>query len=290
MNIGSYTGVGSQVVGRGLLVLKKYSPEILTAVGITGVVTASVLASRATLKLEPIVDDMRENLNLIDEIHAEDENLTAAKGKVYLASGLEITKLYGPAVSLGVSSIGCIIAAHGIMRKRNVALIAAYNVLEKGFSEYRKRVVEEFGPEKDRDFYYGLRTETVEDKDGKKTEVVSRDPNGHSLYAKFFDEFSTCWSKSPEENLLFVKNQQNYANDILHARGHLFLNEVYDMLGIPHTSAGALVGWIVSKDGDNFVDFNLYDMMNSAGRMFVNGLERSILLDFNVDGVIYDKI
>ena len=84
--------------------------------------------------------------------------------------------------------------------------------------------------------------------------------------------------------------QQTFFNDLLLSRGHLFLNEVYDQIGIDRTKAGQVVGWVVSKDGDNFVDFGLFDGSTQEKRMFVNGHENSVLLDFNVDGVIYDKI
>ena len=90
--------------------------------------------------------------------------------------------------------------------------------------------------------------------------------------------------------MLFLRTQQNYANDLLKARGHLFLNEVYSMLGIPHTSAGAIVWWTIGAGGDNYVDFGIFTRDSQVVREFVNGYERSILLDFNVDGVIWDMI
>ena len=119
------------------------------------------------------------------------------------------------------------------------------------------------------------------------------DPGEYSIYAKFFDDGCTGWTKDPEYNLMFLKDQQRYANDLLQSKGHLFLNEVYDMLGIPRTKAGQAVGWIYDEKnpvGDNFVDFGMYDMYNEKARDFVNGYERTILLDFNVDGNILDMI
>jgi hypothetical protein len=159
-------------------------------------------------------------------------------------------------------------------------------------------VVEELGTEADLRFRHGIseQTETVlvVGEDGKTKKVKEKvkvvDPNGISIYAKFFDEACANWNDRPELNLVFLRGQQNYANDLLHARGHLFLNEVYAMLGIPHTTAGAIVGWTISKDADNYVDFGIYELNKMKARDFVNGYERSILLDFNVDGVIYDKI
>jgi hypothetical protein len=196
------------------------------------------------------------------------------------------------------------------MRKRNVALIAAYKAVEKGFSDYRKRVVEELGEEKDRQFRYGITkekiTKIVTDEEGKTTAVDTMvnvvDPSGLSIYAKIFDSTNTHWCNTPEYNRLFLKNQQNIANDILYAKGHIFLNEVYDMLGFEHTSAGSLTGWIKGM-GDEQVDFGLFDTHvakymsdydnETIGEKrcdFINGHGNSVILDFNVAGVIYDKI
>lgn len=111
-----------------------------------------------------------------------------------------------------------------------------------------------------------------------------------SDYARFFDESCTGWSKDAEYSLMFLKTQQDYANEKLHRQGYLFLNDVYQMLGIPKTKAGQIVGWIYDEEhpiGDNFVDFGIYDLRNTS---FVNGDENVALLDFNVDGNILDLI
>lgn len=300
MNITSFKENLPFVVGRGSLLLKKHSPEILVGVGIAGVVTSAVLAARATLKLEPIIDKTKSNLEAIDTfVDAEVDTdhpgvgtaIARAKGQVYLHTAVDLTKLYGPSVTIGVASIACILSAHGIMRQRNTALVAAYAVIERGFDAYRARVVEDLGEDKDRDYIHGLVTKEETDKDGIVTKVTSKhpDPNVHSAYARFFDEYNVNWEKHAEKNLFFLKSQQNYWNDRLHARGHVFLNEVYDSLGMEHSQAGSVVGWVMGN-GDEFIDFGIWDLYNDQARMFVNGLERSILLDFNVDGIIYNKI
>ena len=288
---------GIKVAGRGMLLVKKHSPEILTTVGIVGVVASAVMASKATLKLEPVVEKIKNGKDeaksfLEDEMFPEYDKDRHNKevARVYVKGAVDLSKLYGPSITLGLSSIACIIGAHGIMRKRNVALAAAYKAVETSFSEYRKRVIAELGEEKEEDVYIGRQQVEIVDENGKKKKVTKVDPNGISAYARFFDEYSDNWSKTPEYNLLFLKAQQNYANDLLHARGHVFLNEVYDMIGIPRSQAGQVVGWVISKDGDNFIDFGVYDFDNTGSHLFVNGHERSILLDFNVDGVIYDLI
>jgi hypothetical protein len=111
-----------------------------------------------------------------------------------------------------------------------------------------------------------------------------------SPYACFFNEDSVAWTKNPECNKMFLRQQQNYANEKLRQRGYLFLNEVYDMLGIPRTKAGQCIGWIYDEKnpiGDNYVDFGIYDRIHNQS--FVNGYEDSVLLDFNVDGNILDR-
>jgi hypothetical protein len=287
------------VGGRSFLLLKKYSPEILTTVGILGMISTVVLASRATLKLAPIIEDIQDTKYEIDMCTDEEilqtgtydkQARTKAISKVYVKAAVDISKLYGPTATLGVSSIASIIAAHGIMQRRTVAIAAAYKALESTFVEYRKRVISEIGEEKETDIRLGKKQTEVTDEKGKTKKVTTVDPSGISPYARFFDEHSDNWSKTPEYNLLFLKSQQNYANDLLHSRGHVFLNDIYDMLGIPRSQAGQVVGWVISKDGDNFIDFGLYDHASEGAHLFVNGFETSILLDFNVDGVIYDLI
>jgi len=123
-----------------------------------------------------------------------------------------------------------------------------------------------------------------------KTEVKTTDKPCVSDYARFFNSASIHWTKSSEHNLMFLRLIQRHCNDLLKARRHLFLNEVYDQLDIPRTKAGQVVGWIYDEKnpmGDNFVDFGIYNLRNEN---FVNGYESSILLDFNVDGNILERL
>lgn len=289
---------------RTVLVLKKNSPQILTAVGIASGITSAVLASKATLKLEPIVDEVNEGLEIVRGNKAKadartpgTENYTQQKHVqdltfVYTRGGLKLVKLYGPAISVGFVSVGCIISAQTILQNRNAALVAAYTALDRGFNEYRKRVEKELGAEKEQELRYGITEERVDDTKNGVVEIVHHvNPNGLSPYAKFFDELNPNWQRDADYNLMFLKSTQNYANDKLQSRGHLFLNDVYDMLGIDRTREGAVVGWVVGCDGsDEFVDFGFMNGSRERVRAFVNGQEQAILLDFNVDGVIYDKI
>ena len=301
MNVGTIKTLVGKRMGRSLLIVQKHTPTILTATGIVGVVATTVLASRATLKLEPIIDEMDEALAVAKNVRVEapekysERDYTKDLTRAYTTAVVKVGKLYAPAISLGVLSISCLISSHGIMQKRNVALAAAYKTVEEGFSAYRQRVIEEFGEEKDQEIRIeSMKTLKVEEKDpktGKTTTSNVFDPNRVSDYARFFDESNPNWRRADDQlNFFFVKQAQTYMNNLLQARGHVFLNEAYDALGIPRSQAGAVVGWVISKDGDNFVDFGIYDSASEKARQFVNGQERSLLLDFNVDGVIYDKI
>lgn len=290
--------------------VKKHSPEILAGVGVVGVVASGIMACKATLKLNDILDETHETLEKIKEVSEDekyDEKYSEEDAKkdtaiVYVQTGVKIVKLYLPALTIGACSIGCILASNNILRKRNAALGAAYMTVDKSFKEYRKRVVERFGEEVEHELRYDIKAKefdkTVTDKKGKEKTVkeevkVASNPYDVSDYARFFDECCAAWEKDPEYNLMFLKAQQSYANDKLKANGYLFLNEVYDMLGIPRSRAGQVVGWIYDPEcpiGDNYVDFGLYDCNREKVREFINGYERSILLDFNVDGVIWDLI
>lgn len=288
--------------------IKKASPEILVAAGVAGIVTSAVMACKATTKAGTIKDELKEGMDQINEVanNPKVQNYTEEDKRkdtviVYTQAAMKYIKLYGPSVLLGAASIVCIIGSHNILKKRNVALAAAYASIDKGFKEYRGRVIERFGEDLDRELRYNVKAkefeETTTDAKGKekisKTTVEVADPNTYSEYARFFDDGCNGWTKDAEYNLMFLKNTQNTANDLLKARGHLFLNEVYDMLGIPRSKAGQVVGWIYDKDhpiGDNFVDFGIYNMNIEKVRDFVNGYERTILLDFNVDGPIMDMI
>lgn len=299
---------------------KKHSPEILVVAGVVGVVGSTVMACKATTKVDDILDDTKDQLDKIHEAGERLENgetlmlkdgeeYTVEQNKkdltiVYAQTALKFAKLYAPSVIIGGLSITAILTGHNITRKRNIALAAAYTAVDKSFKEYRGRVVERFGEALDKELKYGIKSkevdEVVTNEDGtesvvKKTvDVVdATNPMNVSEYARFFDDGCAGWTKDPEYNLMFLRDQQRYANDLLKSKGHLFLNEVYDLLGIPRTKAGQIVGWIYDEkhpNGDNFVDFGIYDTNKTANRDFVNGYERTILLDFNVDGNIWDQM
>ena len=296
----SVNGVASKTVMK----LKKHSPEILVVAGIAGTVVSAVLACKATTKVAEILDETKGTLDTIHEgmetgaINGQE--YTTEDGKkdtvvVYAQTGMKLANLYGPAIILGTLSITSILASNNILRKRNVALGAAYAAIDKSFKEYRGRVIERFGEQVDTELKYGIKAkkfeeievdpETGKEKKVKKTVMVA-DPNLQSDYAVYFDSKSRNYETNPDYNRMFLKAQQAFANDKLQTRGHLFLNEVLDDLDLPRTPAGQIVGW--TKDGpDGYVNFRIVEVERETedGRH-----EPALLLDFNVEGNIWEKM
>lgn len=292
------------VTSKAVMKLKKHSPEILVVAGIAGTVVSAVLACKATTKVAEILDETKGTL---DTIHdgmetgaINGQEYTNEDGKkdtvvVYAQTGMKLAKLYGPAIILGTLSITSILASNNILRKRNVALGAAYAAIDKSFKEYRGRVIERFGEQVDTELKYGIKAkkfeeievdpETGKEKKVKKTVMVA-DPNLQSDYAVYFDSKSRNYETNPDYNRMFLKAQQAFANDKLQTRGHLFLNEVLDDLDLPRTPAGQIVGW--TKDGpDGYVNFRIVEVERETedGRH-----EPALLLDFNVEGNIWEKM
>lgn len=283
-----------KVAGRPMLHVQKHSPIILFVAGTVGAVGSTVMACKATLKLEDILTESEKTLQLIDH-HMDNPNYSDKdrqkdKITVKVQTAVKVGKLYAPALGLGLISIGALTGSHYIMSSRQAGLMAAYAGLDKAYQEYQIRVREELGADREEQLRHGSIQVKTKDEDGKVVKSQRIDPNAVSIYARFFDETATEWQRDPEYNLLALKTKQQYANDLLHAQGHLFLNDVYKMLGIKPTRAGQVVGWVVSKDGDNFVDFGFMDGNKPGARDFVNGNEGSVFLDFNVNGPILNLI
>jgi hypothetical protein len=298
--------------------LKKHSPEILAVAGTIGVVAGTVMACKATTKVDAILTETKKHVTEVQgvlenpelqkkyvEKYGEEFTPEDCKKEitvVYTKTGMELAKLYAPAAAVIGLSLAAMLKSNGILRNRYLATSAAYATISQGFKDYRGRVVDRFGEELDKELRYNLKAKEIEtkiiDENGDETTVkevvnVMDDPARimASTYARFFDEYCAGWDKCAEYNLVFLKQQEQWANDKLKAQGYLYLNEVYEALGIPKTKQGQIVGWVydeVHPVGDNYVDFGLTDIYNEGVRDFVNGRESRILLDFNVDGIILD--
>lgn len=283
-------GIVTRFVGRAGLVLSKHAPTILTAAGTVGFIGTTVLASKATLKVEETLADEAALLVKVHEAQEDDKlsDKDAMHDKVVLYTRMttKLAKLYAPALILGAASIASLVTGHGIMLKRNASLAAAYAAVDQAFKTYKKKVEAKFGKDAVLDALISTPAEDLT-KDEMTLEAITA-VDGVSPYGVIFDENNVHWSADEDLAMLHLKCQQQYANDILNTRGHIFLNEVYKMLGFPHTPAGAVTGW-VKGNGDDFIDFNIYDGIfegeDKNGRTITKWA-----LDFNVDGVMYDKI
>lgn len=286
--------------------LKKHSPEIFIAVGVVGTIASAVMACKSTTKLSDILEESKEQIDAIHEAPQKEElkdkydedmmrkDLTL----VYFQTGVKVAKLYAPAVILGTLSITSILASNNILRKRNVALAAAYATVDKGFKEYRERVVERYGEQVDYELTHNIKTkeitETVVDEKGKEKQVKKTvevaDPTVTNEYVKYFTRTNPYWDDTPDYVEMFLRAQQNYANDRLKIEKALTLNDVYDSLGFQKTKAGMVVGWVLdenNEDGDNFIEFHVHKVYipNEYGED-----ELAYAIDFNVDGNIYNKM
>lgn len=288
------------------LTASENSPKILFVGGVVGMVGSTVLACRATLKLEEVLDKVENDKERAVQVKELVDNGGAKPGTTYTDNEYRrdvavitmrgiggVVKLYAPAVVVGGLSIAALTKSHNMLRDRNIALTAAYTAVDTAYRRYRERVIEKYGEEVDQEIRYESERVDIVDEETGLVESHDRvvDAPG-SVYARFYDEVtSPNWSPDPEINLLFLRSQQNWLNDRLKARGHVFLNEVFTELGLSHTKAGAIVGWRWRKgSGDDVIDFGIWDGTRETVNEFFNGREGAILLDFNVDGVIYDLI
>lgn len=295
----------SQIINKASRKIQKHSPEILIGVGVVGVVASTVMACRATTKVNDIFEDANKHLSYVkigmETGEIEGVPYSVEDGKrdkviIYTQTAVKVARLYAPAVILGSLSLASIVTSNNILRKRNLALAAAYKTLDDTFNEYRGRVVERFGEEVDQELRYGYRnveyTETVIDEEtGEEKEVTKTakiaDKNLTSEYSRYFDKSTSRAAENRlENNDFFLSSQQNYFNNVLNVRGHVYLNEVYDALGLERSKAGQIVGW--TKNGpDGYIDFRIREVDKEVEP----GVFRpSYILDFNVQGNIWDDM
>lgn len=287
--------LATRTLGKTKMFVGTNAPHILMGAGVVGVIATNVLVARAALKTQGIPTEIQATAETVNEREV-DKNFTQQDkvkqvGQVYIRGGMMLGKIWWPAVVVGGGSIACLIVSHKIMMKRNTALMGAYIALDAAYKAYRRRIALELGEERELELYSSPRTMTVHDDEaGTACEIIDFDSDMPSPYARFFDETSVNHSKTPEYNLMFLRSQERWANDRLRAYGFVFLNEVYDALGLERSQVGQFVGWkhdaAENKTGDGFITFGLYSIGDESSRAFVNLLEHTVLLDFNVDGPI----
>lgn len=302
-------GVITRAAGKVGLVLSKHSPAMLSVIGGVGVVATAVLASQETLRVKEVVEPHVENLELIsatleDETKQySDQDALHDRTVIYARLGRDLMKLYAPALIVGVLTVASIAASHRISAKRIAGLTAAYGALDQSYRRYRGRVEQALGEEGMKELDTKIREQAKKDiaerrkPDADISEIGDSifDLAGASQYAVLYDENAATWNKNRNLSTSILRAQESYANDLLNCRGYVMLNEVYAGLGLPQTSAGAVVGWIRKDDGgaDGYITFGDWDA-NYFDDIYkdVDGVceARRWILDFNVDGVIWDRI
>lgn len=291
----------SRFVSRQKLKINMHSPTLLLGAGIVGVVGTTILASRATLKSQPVLEATHmelEELQYDAQKHLDESGLRVPEGElrkrrvaIYSHTAYQLTKLYGPSVILGSISIGCLIQSHRILNDRYTNMATAYVALQETFNKYRKRVAGEVGEEKEKELYYDGQEITVIEpglNGPKKNKVKKFGDGGGSPYARIWGpDSSREWRQTPEYNVMFLRQVEKHCNDMLRLNGHVWLNYVYGQLGLDD-SEYANVGWLYERGtGDSYIDFGIWDETDKDRFWdFMVGNEGEIMLDFNVDGPI----
>lgn len=286
------------------LTVRKHSPEILMVAGVIGTVAGAVMACKETLELGDVLDECKQEKNELEEQYAmceeySEDALKKDQVKLTIKHAAKIVKLYAPSVIMEVTSIGVIFASNDIMRKRNASMAAAYATLNSMYKRYRQNVIESYGEEVDKDMRFGVKHEKVTeiDEDGNKVKIDARivDLDNTALaisdYSRFFQSGCKGFdASSGRYNLLYLKGIQAMFNNKLIADGYVMLNDVYRELGFDTIPEGWSIGWVYDESnpiGDNYIDFGLYEARNKNQRA-VNDWEPVILMDFNVDGNLYE--
>lgn len=305
---------GKTMAGNGLLLAKAHAPEILVGTGVAGFGLTVYGACKATVRAQEILDEKETKLNLIQEQQnrgditaiaaanfAENEKKKARNGLI---------RAYVPVATTGVASVILVLGGYRMINGRLVATAAAYKTLEAGFDRYRNNVRGEFGEETDWRMLNSIKPEDMEkaieereinraieaDNKRKKLHHKKKRDSYQEIYSKIFDQYSDRWRRSwtPDQVFQYLRQKQREANDMLAIRKHIFLNEVYDLLGLERTEEGAVVGWIITKNNpDSFVDFGIDNMPEGKLREILSATRNEdiqIRLHFNPDGLIYNMI
>ena len=289
---------------KGYMKLRKISPELALGAGIVcgiGAVVVGVMqAKKVTAAIEEThkeLDDIQKAQENTDENSTDESKVRKMSWKAYNKMVWKIAKAMAPAIGLEVASIALFLLSHGVLKKRYLNTTAAYAALNEAFRGYRGRVKEAMGEEAEKVLMAGGKAEKgiqVEDDEGnvnKKTgsSLVIQEHKNSPYEFDFNRHTSHLWSPDPDYSEVFLRNQQNYFNDLLQARGHVFLNEVLDGLGMKRTPAGAICGWIKGA-GDDYIDFGYMDTFIRDYKIDSDLCRKNIHLDFNVDGQIWDMI
>lgn len=291
-----YTGVAR---------ISKHAPTILSVTASAGVIATGYLAWKAGTRFEDVEgrdwDRRKECLRNADTIPDEDVPKIERKNRILFI--LDTVRTVAPAAIVGAATITMIYFSNSISKKRLAAMGAAYATLQTAFDGYKRTMVEALGKEsvdkilKPKLPNVGKSAEEILSSDNKSDAANVSDAVVNSLkalspYARIIaEESSTCWDPNEDYTYQNLAAVQLWANRRLERKGHLFLNEVFDQLGLSRTREGAVVGWLKNGEGDGYVSFGDFDA--SIYRVPSDDYTRvdsNFIVDFNVDGVIWDKI
>lgn len=285
--------------------ISKHAPTILSVTASAGVIATGYLAWKAGTRFEDVEgrDWVRRKECLRNADMIPDEDVPKIERKNRILFILDTVRTVTPAAIVGAATITMIYFSNSISRKRLAAMGAAYATLQTAFDGYKRTMVEALGKEsvdkilKPKLPNVGKSAEEILASDNKSDAANVSDAVVNSLkalspYARVIaEESSTCWDPNEDYTSQNLAAVQLWANRRLERKGHLFLNEVFDQLGLSRTREGAVVGWLKNGDGDNYVSFGDFDA--SIYRVPSDDYTRvdsNFIVDFNVDGVIWDRI
>lgn len=205
--------------------LSEHSPEILTGIGITGLLSTTILAVKATPKALRLIDEKKEEMNT-DEL----TNTEVVK---------TCWKCYIPAAVTASVSVACLIGANSVNSKRNAVLATAYKLSESTFSEYKEKVIETIGEKKEEEVRDKIAKGRIEQNPVKNNEVIITGKGDVLCY----DIVSGRYFKSDVDK---IRKAENTLNKKLMNDMYCSLNEFYDLIGLPFTQMGFELGWNVN--------------------------------------------
>lgn len=279
----------SQFIGKVKLGAKRNAPELLLGAGLITGTACVVLSGKATIKAAKITDKFKGDIDTISK-SLESENLTPVEIKneirpLYAKYALDLAKNYAVPTALYAATVASIFASYKIQKNRQIALSTALSAMTTAYATLLGKV--QNGAK------HGLTAqevldgvegrEVVDPETGEITiEKVQGDPINYAYQVRF-DNTCLSWEKDKLQNEFSLKAEENWANDLLQLQGYLFLNDVYDRLGIPKVKTGFIVGWLKDGNGDGFVDFGVIDAESYDD---VRYDRNAFDLTFNVDGDI----
>lgn len=299
--------------------VKFRSPELLIGAGVVGLVGAAVVAVRRGVRWHNAAKgNLLLDLETIEKAKASPEYSREDKVRDYataIGRGVwSFTQIYGPSVAVGAASVVSILAGTGILKGRLAAMTSAAATAQAALDRYRSRVREKLGEDADYEFAYEVSAKKakIKHEDGTKESLVtyhlvpsSGEWMAASPYSRLWDENAMEWCANRDIQFLTLRSLENHFNQELNARGVVFLNDVYKALGLPMSKDAALVGWIKDYEkpkmaklaaelgrvpGDGVISFGVFENESPSARAYLAGDDDRVVLDFNVDGVIYDLI